>query len=198
MGKRAGERVEASASGQSTAGAARPNAPAPLAPLGRRLSSLLYEGVLLFGLMLLPGALGALFVALGGKASPWQSDLALRVFATVLCAIYFTWFWSSRGQTLPMQTWHIRLVRADGGPVGQGLALLRFVAACVGYLGPAWVATRLLDVQRAPALGLYAAGVVCWALLARLDRERQFWHDRVCGTRLIDVRGEPRPGRAPR
>ena len=33
----------------------------------------------------------------------------------VVLGIYFVWFWS-RGQTLAMKTWHIRLVDAQGRP----------------------------------------------------------------------------------
>lgn len=157
-----------------------------LAPLGRRLSSLLYELVLLFGLMLVPAAIGLLL----------RDDTAMQAFSFVFFAIYFTWFWTARGQTLPMQTWRIRLVRADGGRVGQGRALARYVAAFVGYLGPAYVVTHVLDVHRGRAIWLYGAGAICWALLALLDRDRQFWHDRLCGTRLIDVRHEPRRRKA--
>ncbi len=159
-----------------------PAAPLLLAPLGRRLSSLLYELVLLFGLMLVPAALGLLL----------RNDTAMQVFSFVFFAIYFVWFWTTRGQTLPMQTWRIRLVRADGAPVGQGRALARYLAAFVGYLGPAFVVNHALDVHRGRALWLYGAGAICWALLALLDRDRQFWHDRLCGTRLIDARNEPR------
>lgn len=188
------------AAGAATADAAARRGPqepqgpqrAPLAPLGRRLSSLLYEVVLLFGLMLVPAALATVFGSRAADAPSWRGSLAMQALSTAFFALYFGWFWSARGQTLPMQTWRIRLVRADGGPVGAGRALARYAAAYVGYLAPAWLVTQALDVHRGRALALHAAGVVCWALLARLDRDRQFWHDRVCGTRLVDVRGEPR------
>ena len=82
--------------------------------LKRRMASFVYEGLLLFGIGLIPGALGALFVALTGHQHPLQSDTALRLITLLIYAVYFSWFWSARGQTLPMQTWHIRVVTAKG------------------------------------------------------------------------------------
>ena len=46
--------------------------------LKRRMASFVYEGLLLFGIGLIPGAIGALFVALTGHQHPLQSDSALR------------------------------------------------------------------------------------------------------------------------
>jgi len=42
---------------------------------------------------------------------------------------------------------------------------------------------------------LYAAGanVILYGLLARLHPDRQYLHDAVCGTRLVDVRHERGP-----
>ena len=51
-----------------------------LAPsLARRMASFVYEGLLLFGIGLIPGAIGALFVALSGHRHPLQSDTALQI-----------------------------------------------------------------------------------------------------------------------
>ena len=60
-----------------------------------------------------------------------------------------------------MKTWRIRLVAADGGAVSPGQAILRFVLC--------W-----------PSLLLAGVGLL-WALV---DRDRQFLHDRLAGTRL--------------
>ena len=55
--------------------------------LMRRMASFVYEGLLLFGIGLVPGAIGALFVALTGHQHPLQSDTALRVITLTLYAI---------------------------------------------------------------------------------------------------------------
>lgn len=60
-----------------------------------------------------------------------------------------------------MQTWKMRITGKNGQPVGVARALLRYVLA--------W-----------PSL-LLCVGLL-WALV---DRDRQFLHDRLAGTRLV-------------
>ena len=159
--------------------------------LARRLASLVYEGLLLFGIGLIPGAIGALFAALSGHQHPLQSDSALRVIAFLIYAVYFTWFWSARGQTLPMQTWHIRVVTATGQRLSQPRALARFVASCA-WFAPATALAAVNHWTRWQGLAAVAVGVVAYALLALLHPQRQFWHDALCGTRLV-VDAHPAP-----
>ena len=156
--------------------------------LWRRMASFVYEGLLLFGIGLIPGALGALFLALTGQHHPLQSDSALRAYTLLLYAVYFTWFWSRRGQTLPMQTWRIRVVTADGAALSQPRALARFVASCV-WFAPATVLAGLNQWTRWQGLAAVGVGIVGYALLALLQPERQFWHDVLCGTRLVSTAG---------
>ncbi len=155
--------------------------------LSRRMACFVYEGMILFGIGLIPGAIGALFVALTGHQHPLQSDTALRVITFTIYAVYFTWFWSVRGQTLPMQTWRIRVVTAQGAALTQPRALARFVASCA-WFAPAALIASLNGWTRWQGLGAIAVGVVAYALLALLHPQRQFWHDVICGTRLIDDR----------
>ena len=159
--------------------------------LRRRMASFVYEGLLLFGIGLIPGAVGALFVALTGQQHPLQSGTALQVITFVIYGVYFTWFWSKRGQTLPMQTWHIRVVTTEGQRLSQGQALLRFFAACL-WVAPATALAMLNGWSKWQALGAVGVGVVVYALLALLHPQRQFWHDALCGTRLITALPEPR------
>ena len=164
------------------------NGAAAAAPsLSRRMACFVYEGMILFGIGLIPGAIGALFVALTGHQHPLQSDTALRLITFTIYAVYFTWFWSVRGQTLPMQTWHIRVVTAQGQPLTQARALLRFIASCA-WFAPAAMLASLNGWTRWQGLGAIAVGVLAYALLARLHPQRQFWHDALCGTRLVDER----------
>lgn len=46
----------------------------------------------------------------------------------ILGLIYFGWLWSAHGQTLGYMLMGIRLTRSDGGQIGVGRALLRFIA----------------------------------------------------------------------
>jgi len=161
--------------------------PAMKAPsLGRRMASFAYEGLLLFGIGLIPGAIGALLVALTGNQHPLQNDATLRVITLLIYAVYFTWFWSVRGQTLPMQTWHIRVVTDKGERLRPWQALARFVASCA-WFAPAALLAAANGWTRWHGLAAMSVGVVAYALLALAHPQRQFWHDALCGTRLITV-----------
>ena len=169
-------------------GPADAGAPALMAPgLMRRMASFVYEGLLLFGIGLIPGAIGALFVALSGQRHPLQGELALQLITLLIYAVYFTWFWSARGQTLPMKTWHIRVVTASGEPLSQARALARFIASCA-WVAPAVLIAHLNGWSARATLAAVGVGVIAYAMLALLHPQRQFWHDALCGTRLIDAR----------
>ena len=153
--------------------------------LWRRMAAFVYEGVLLFGVLM---AAGLLFSGLTQQRHALQGKTGLQTFLFVILAIYFTWFWSRSGQTVAMKAWHIRLLRADGQPVRQAQALLRYVLAWLWFV-PAWATAHFAGAQGMVALGaIMAVGVLAYAALVWLRPDRQFWHDAVCGTRLIDWR----------
>jgi len=102
---------------------------------------------------------------LGRKPSDILAAHLLQAWLVAAAGTYFVFFWTRGGQTLPMKTWRIRLVRAEGGgPVHAGRALHRYALALLGTL----------------AVGLGFA----WALV---DRDRQFLHDRLAGTALVSA-----------
>lgn len=158
----------------------------PVPSLARRMASLIYEGLLLFGIGLIPGVIGALLVAFAGQEYLLEGDVALRAITFALYATYFTWFWSKRGQTLPMQTWHIRVVTEQGQPLSTARALGRFIASCA-WIAPAAALATMNHWTRWQTLAAVAIGIVAYALLALLHPQRQFWHDALCGTRLVST-----------
>lgn len=163
---------------------------APATPsLARRMASFVYEGLLLFGIGLIPGAIGALFVSLTGHQHPMQSDAALRLITLALYAIYFTWFWSARGQTLPMRTWHLQVVTNTGRRLTQARALARFAASCA-WFAPAALLAALNGWTRWQGIVAAVVGVVGYALLTLLHPRHQFWHDALCGTQIISATPE--------
>ncbi|HEY8973404.1 MAG TPA: RDD family protein, partial [Burkholderiaceae bacterium] len=84
------------------------------APLVRRMAAFLYEGVLLFGVTFATGLVFA--VALHqNNAMKLRSSLIGVEFVVV--GLYFIVLWVRSGQTLPMKTWHLRLLTDDGAPV---------------------------------------------------------------------------------
>lgn len=176
-------------------GGAAPGAAVRTPSLLRRMTCFVYEATLLFGIALVPAVLGTVFFAQTGQSHPLQSEAVVRAFALVLYGIYFVGCWSVRGQTLAMQTWRIRLVSAEGGRVNQARALARYVACCIAWFAPATGVAALLHLKPWPTLAAVALGIAFYALLALVAPGRQFWHDIVCGTRLVDTRGEPPPRR---
>jgi len=148
------------------------------------MAAFVYEGVLLFGVVMIGGYL---FSSLTQQRHALQGQTALQAFLFVLLGIYFVWFWTHGGQTVAMKTWHIRLVDQAGRPLTQGRALLRYLLSWIWFL-PALATVHFSGVQGGlPIAAAVLAGIVAWAGLSRLHPQRQFWHDAVCGTRLVDV-----------
>jgi uncharacterized RDD family membrane protein YckC len=128
--------------------------------LARRLAACFYDGLLLAAVLML--AAGAWLAVTGAPVPP--GHWGFRLWLLVVAAVFLCFFWT-RGETLGMRAWRLRLVDAHGASPGWPRALLRFGAACLSWA----------------ALGL---GFL-WVLV---DRERLAWHDRLSGTRLIRVR----------
>ncbi len=143
----------------------------------------LYEGLLLFGVIFIAGYL---FSALSQTRHALDNRHGMQAFLFLVLGIYFVWFWS-RGQTLAMKTWHIRVVDIQGHPLSQSRALARYIASWLWFLPPLLV-TLPLDLP-APEVGVLTMGwVAIWALLSRFHPKKQFLHDALIGTRLITQR----------
>jgi uncharacterized RDD family membrane protein YckC len=161
--------------------------------LARRMTCFVYEAMLLFGVALIPAIIGTLVFARTGQSHPMQSEYALRAFALVVYGVYFVGFWSAHGQTLAMQTWHIQVVDAAGERITKTRALARYAACCIAWFAPATLIATWALLPPWPTLGAVALGIVGYALLALAAPGGQFWHDIVCGTRLMETRGEKMP-----
>jgi uncharacterized RDD family membrane protein YckC len=134
--------------------------PGPAVPgFGRRLLSLVYEALLAFAVAFLAGI--AFYVATEGSPAG-KSRLLFQVALFLTLGVYFVACWSRGGRTLAMQTWKMRVVRRDGASISVGRAAWRYALAWISLL----------------SLG---AGFL-WAYL---DRDGQFLHDRLAGTRIV-------------
>jgi uncharacterized RDD family membrane protein YckC len=153
--------------------------------LWRRMACFTYEGVLLFGVVMIAGYL---FSSLTQQRNAMLGRHGLQAFLFVVLGIYFVWFWSRGGQTVAMKAWHIRVVDPAGRPLTQPRAMLRYLLSWLWFL-PALLLAWLSGLTSSGSIfGILAAGVIAYALLARLHPQRQFFHDVVCGTRLITHR----------
>jgi uncharacterized RDD family membrane protein YckC len=158
------------------------------AGVGRKLGALLYEGLILTALIFFVGFIASPLVS--GAPSRSHSlelpstfgrvTLFLIVFAAL--AAYCVAFWSNGRRTLPQKTWRLRIVDETGAAVSRRRALARYLAC---WIGPV-LALALALVLRPLGLAAYAAWLVAFNFLWLLiDRDRQFLHDRIVGTRIV-------------
>lgn len=162
-----------------------PNIPS----ITRRIAALPYEGLLLLSLLLI-----ATFPVSGMKGVTLSGapHLVFQAYLALVVAAYFTWFWRRSGQTLPMKTWRFRVVDAQNRILTFKRALLRLIVASVFY-GPACAGLVLLFFPQrvSPVITMWLfLPMLATLLWARFDGDRQFLHDRLAGTRLINASAE--------
>ena len=168
-----------------TGGAPPVVAPSPAPSIRRRLACMLYEAVLLFGVVMVAGLA---YGMLTDQRHALQGNTGLQVFLFLVLGVYFAGLWSSSGQTLAMKTWHIRVLAADGQPPGRLRAAARYVASWLWFL-PALASAHAAGIRSIGFMtSLVLCGIVAYAVLARLRGDRQLLHDVLCGTQLVDTR----------
>lgn len=169
-----------------------PNSPVAATPtIRRRLTASLYETFLLAAVLLFATALFML-VTLNSQAPLFAYARTLWLFAVT--GAYFIFCWTDSGHTLAMKTWRVKLVGRGGAPVSLKTATLRYLLAW-GWVAPALLVSYLFGLTaNKAAFGIaLTLGVAAWALSALFDKDRQFLHDRLAGTRLVLL---PKPGRS--
>lgn len=125
----------------------------------KRYLAVVYEALLLLALAL---ALTAAYVMLVGDASHGWKRMGLQSLLWLVMGAYFVRCWVVSGQTLASQTWKLKVIDQDGRLLGTRQAVIRYLAASILLL---------------------PAGLTLWWAL--LDREQQFLHDRLLGSRII-------------
>jgi len=133
---------------------------APLPGIVRRIASMTYESLLLLGVLSVTFMLPHLALGIGFQIALPGWVLISHIF--VVMGAYFIWYWRHGGQTLAMQTWKMALTTPSGAQPSLAHLALRYMVA--------W-----------PSVACLGAGLL-WALI---DRDRQFLHDRLAGTRIV-------------
>lgn len=88
--------------------------------LARRLAALLYDLIVLFGMLLLATTLVIIPASTLNGAEVRLDGWLLFLFRIYLVAVgygFFAYFWVHGGQTLGLRTWQLRLVQDDGQPL---------------------------------------------------------------------------------
>ncbi|MBK8510577.1 MAG: RDD family protein [Candidatus Competibacter sp.] len=171
-----------------------PSAPASapaLAQLPRRLAAIVYDSLLLAGVLFAATALAlGLTVAAAGSESvklnhPMQGHPLFSSYLLLICFFFFGGFWVFGGQTLGMRAWRLRVQRRDGRGVGWWQALMRFLSAGIWPVPVAAYLDRVLGVGVGLSL---AAGFACLVLVLALRLP-----DRLSETELVVLPKKPKP-----
>jgi len=123
-----------------------------------------YECVVLFAIAFCASI--AFKGTIEGQLEGWIRNL-YQTYLVLVFGLYFLWCWLRGGQTLPMKTWKLRLTSADGGNISALQGVIRYVAA--------WLSLLCIGIG------------FLWAFF---DRDRQFLHDRLARTRVIQMGGD--------
>ncbi len=149
----------------------------------RRLICMIYETLLLLAVEL---AAVSVFLLLTQNRQGAAYEHALQFTLFLVTAAYFIHFWTDSGHTLAMKTWRIKLVKPGYARLPIKVAAARFLLAW-GWFLPALVVCYALGLHKAQMAIAIGIGMAAWACTAFLDKDRQFLHDRLLGTRLISL-----------
>lgn len=155
----------------------------------RRLISMIYDLLLLTAVEMF-----AIFIYLVITLPldlPTLEMILLNLVFITTAGAYFVHAWSGSGHTLAMKTWRIKLVKVGEATVPRRIALKRFAFAW-GFIAPALLIIWALGLHQTRAGSgiaflLVMGNVIAWSLTAFLDKDRQFLHDKLAGTRLIEL-----------
>lgn len=155
--------------------------------LWRRLAAMVYEAFLLFALFIPTLALMLLIGALLGAETRQFQGWAGALFALLplgVWGVYFVWCWHNGGATLAMKAWKLHIVAADGQKPSLRRAIGRYLCALLLF-APALVALLLMRQHAREWQSWALLAPACISLLwVFIDRDKQFLHDRLAGTRL--------------
>lgn len=156
-------------------------------PLRRRLVCMVYEALLLFGIVFVSGWI---FDVLTQSRHALTLRHLRQFWLFLVIGAYFVYCWSRSGQTLAMQTWRIRVVDLDGGKLPLIKAIVRYCLAWMWFI-PALALSVQFGLKQWQMVAVLVAGMAGWALTAKFDRHGQFLHDRLAKSRLIE---QAKPG----
>lgn len=147
----------------------------PVADPWRRFMGIVYESIILFGVVWFADYVFSALTQFRGHPGPLRT--AFQLFTLAVLAIYFCWFWSNGRRSLPMKTLSLQLLDKDGRPLRPARALLRFLAAA-----GLWIAALAAGYFLSGWLYLLVLLPLVWTLF---DADRRALYDVLAGTRLV-------------
>ncbi len=160
----------------------------PRAGLWRRFGAFVHELLFLTAYLFIVGLIFAAFSGESGKAGRPQiltGPIAVlqQVYLFASLGAYFIYFWVGGRRTLAFKTWGLRLVPRSA----QGLEAISTRQAVVRYFA-VWIgptAALLTYTLTQGAGGIWILMLFANFFWALADRDRQFLHDRLAGTRVV-------------
>jgi uncharacterized RDD family membrane protein YckC len=158
--------------------------PVPIAPArSRRFASMMYEGVLLFGVVFIAGYA---FDTLTQSRHALTLRHARQFWLFLIIGLYFIACWGRSGQTLPMKAWHIRLVDSLGNKPTLRQLITRYVMMWLLPLAGAAIVWGIATLSNWPSvLMLIVCAPFCVFIPTWFTPGQQFLHDLITKTRLI-------------
>jgi len=126
--------------------------------LSRRLGAIVYDALIVTGLLLIAAAVASPLDQ--GNQQAFRDPL-FTFYLFVVWFLYLGLCWIYGGMTVGMRAWRVVVMDDKGGKITWGASLLRFVTALLSF----------------GSLGLGFA----WSWL---DPDKRCWHDMVSGTGL--------------
>ena len=166
------------------------------APLWRRLTAFVYDGMLYIALLMagLVMANFAIAASIAENAStPLHNIKVLPFYGFGVGVVIFAWSWARGGQTLGMRAWRLQVRRLDGTPLRWPTALVRLTASylllVLALLVGHWLGQGLPPGKERV---LNALSMLPWALLAHylpclISSRRRSLPDLIAGTEMVSL-----------
>lgn len=118
----------------------------------------------------------------------WGLYLVYLVWQMIVIAAFFGFFWTSRGQTLGMQVWKLRVEDEQGNLLSWSNAMRRLAYAAALWL-PAYVCSALAEHLHSAVLKWMGEGllllVLANLLALKFSSDHRSWHDRLSRSRVV-------------
>lgn len=153
-----------------------------------RFAAMVYEGVLLFGVVFIVSYLVLSLMRWTYPLAPGPRN-ALQLVLFVTIGTYFVWCWRRTGQTLAMKSWHLRLVDEHGALPSTGRAIARYFAAWLMF-APGLLYLLLAQPDAARGTLALLASFVLMFIPALLDAQGRLLQDRLSGSLVVQAKGK--------
>lgn len=166
----------------------------PPAPIIRRLFAIVYESLLVTAVSLVALLISVPFT----YVFPTTSMVPQVISGLILClawGLYFGLSWAKSGQTLPMKVWRIRLVDQCDQLLSRPHIVIRLAWMLTFMAGIPAIAYLAARNKGLPSQTSFYLASFWWILTwgyAFCNRDKQFLHDKLAGTRQILIEKTPR------